>query len=80
MLFTSMSETLKHQTISPLAVVQPMGDAGDRGRAQACFLFDNRVRHFLREHFGGPEPFGELIYLVGRKQIAQKTPRLVGGP
>src|SRR3989338_10709092 len=70
-------EFRNNAAVAAFGAIEPLGDTCDGGRAKACLLFNYGVGHFSRKHFGGLEPFGEFLYLVGRYQIAQKTPRLV---
>ena len=64
--------------ISAFGAIEPLGDAGDRGGAEACFLFNTGIGYLRGEHFGGLEAFCEFVYLVGRKEVAQKAPRFFG--
>ena len=65
--------------VAALAVMQPLGDAGDRGRARAGSARDLGVVHARVEQPDHRPALGHVVQLAERAQVAEEGRGLVGG-
>ena len=72
-----MMQAAYDKAVAAEFALQPFGDAGDGGGAQARFLLYLRVGDIGGEQFGCLEAFGELRNLFFCEKVAQKSLRLV---
>lgn len=72
-----MMQTTDNSAIAAFLALEPLGDAGHRGRTKPCFPFDGRIRLFFGQHFCGSEALCEFGNFGLGEQIAQKTTRFI---